>query len=117
MRTSENLDAWGGGGWGYLQPSTTKQPLWQAAVDGRTGQSGAPPDTIRCVSHDTQSLGFWSFWPLEALSSSGIGQSGAAPDRHYSVSGAPLICGSDSARTVLHCSSDHHAFPVDRCVK
>jgi hypothetical protein len=37
-----------------------------AAVDGRTGQSGAPPDTIRCTSHVTQPLGFdrWSFWQL-----------------------------------------------------
>jgi hypothetical protein len=35
-----------------------------------------------------------------------IGQSGAAPDRHCSVSGAPLTGGSDSVRTVLHCSSD-----------
>jgi hypothetical protein len=43
---------------------------------------------------------------LEALSSSGTGQSGAAPDRHCSVSGAPLTGDSDSARTVLHCISD-----------
>jgi hypothetical protein len=36
--------------------------LGKAAVDGRTGQSGAPPDTVRCVSHITQPLGFdrWS---------------------------------------------------------
>jgi hypothetical protein len=33
MRTLENLDAWSGGGWGYLYPSTTKQPLGQADVD------------------------------------------------------------------------------------
>jgi hypothetical protein len=45
---------------GYLQPSTTKQPLGQAVVDGRTGQSGAPPNTVRCTSHVTQPLGFWS---------------------------------------------------------
>jgi hypothetical protein len=43
---------------------------------------------------------------LEALSSSGTGQSGAAPDRHCSVSDAPLTGDSDSTRTVLHCSSD-----------
>jgi hypothetical protein len=32
------------------------------SVDGRTGQSGAPPDTVRCASHVTQLLGFdrWS---------------------------------------------------------
>jgi hypothetical protein len=54
---------------------------------------------------------------LEALSSSGTGQSGAAPDRHYSLSGAPLTGGSDFARTVLHRSSDSSAFAVDRCAK
>jgi hypothetical protein len=27
--------------------------LGQAAVDGRTGQSGAPPDTVWCASHVT----------------------------------------------------------------
>jgi hypothetical protein len=32
-----------------------------AAVDGRTRQSGASPDTIRCASHVTQPLGFGSF--------------------------------------------------------
>jgi hypothetical protein len=52
-----------------------------------------------------------------ALSSCGTGQSGAAPDMHCSLSGAPLTGGSDSARTVLHCSSDFTAFAVDRCAK
>jgi hypothetical protein len=52
---------------------------------------------------------------LEALSSSGTGQSGAAPDRHCSLSSAPLTGGSDSARTVHHCSSGARAFAVDRC--
>jgi hypothetical protein len=37
---------------------------------------------------------------LEALSSSGTGQSGAAPDRHCSLSGAPLTTALTSARTV-----------------
>jgi hypothetical protein len=61
--------------------------------------------TVWCTSHVTQLLGFWSIWPLEALSSCGTGQSGATPDSYCSLSGAPLTCGSDSARTVLHCSS------------
>jgi hypothetical protein len=34
------------------------QPLGKATVDGRTGQSGAPTDTVRCASHVTQPLGF-----------------------------------------------------------
>jgi hypothetical protein len=61
--------------------------------------------TVRCTSHVTQSLGSESFWPLEALSSSGTGQSGVAPDRHCSVSGAPPACALTLPRTVAHCSS------------
>jgi hypothetical protein len=39
------------------------RPLENSVVDGRTGQSGVPPDTVRCASHVTQPLGFdrWSF--------------------------------------------------------
>jgi hypothetical protein len=36
---------------------------------------------------------------------------------HCSLSGAHLTDGSDSAHTVLHCSSGSSAFAVDRCVK
>jgi hypothetical protein len=74
-------------------------------------------DTVRCASHVTQPLGFGRCRPLESLSSSGTGQSGAVPDRDYSVSGAPLTGGSDSARTVHHCSSESSTFVVDRCTK
>jgi hypothetical protein len=70
--------------------------------------SGAPSDAVRCASHVTQPLGFWSSWPLEACLQ-------VAPDRHYSVSGAPLTSGSDSMRIVLHYSSKSSAFAVDRC--
>jgi hypothetical protein len=50
---------------------------------------------------------------LEALSSSGTGQSGAAPDMYCSLSGAPLATALTSARTVALT----HAFAVDRCAK
>jgi hypothetical protein len=43
---------------GIYSPQPPKQPLGVAAVDGRTGQSGASPDTVRCASHVTQQLGF-----------------------------------------------------------
>jgi hypothetical protein len=43
---------------GIYSPQPPIQPLGKAAVDGRTGQSGAPPDTVRCASHVTQPLGF-----------------------------------------------------------
>jgi hypothetical protein len=54
---------------------------------------------------------------LEALSYSSTGQSGAAPDKHYSLSGAPLTGGSDSAHTILRCSSNSSAFAVDHWAK
>jgi hypothetical protein len=53
-----------------------------------------------CASHVTQPLGFGSFWPLEVLSCSGSGQSGAAPDKHCSLSGVPLTTALTSARTI-----------------
>jgi hypothetical protein len=40
-----------------------------------------------------------------------------APDRHCSLSGAPLTGGSALTCTVAHCSSETSAFAVDRCVK
>jgi hypothetical protein len=62
--------------------------------------------TVRWASHVTQPLGFGRCRPLEALYSSGIGQSGATPDTHCSLSGAPLTVGSALPRTVVHCSSE-----------
>jgi hypothetical protein len=46
--------------------------------------------TVWCASHVTQPLGFRRRRPFEALSSSGTGQSGAAPDKYCSLSGVPL---------------------------
>jgi hypothetical protein len=50
---------------GIYSPQPPKQPLGLAAVDGRTGQSGVPPDTVRCANHVTQPLEFGRFRPLE----------------------------------------------------
>jgi hypothetical protein len=43
---------------GIYSPQPPFQSLGQAAVDGRTGQSVAPLDIVRCASHVTQPLGF-----------------------------------------------------------
>jgi hypothetical protein len=60
---------------------------WEAAGNGRTGQSGAPPDnpvrhrtdTVQCpvCCHVTQPLGFGAESTVGALSSCDTGQSGA----------------------------------------
>jgi hypothetical protein len=77
-----------------------KQLLGVAAVDGRTGQSGAPPDSpVRQPHHPTVRVRVQT--TVGALSSCGTGQSGAAPDRHCSLSGAPLTTALTSARTIL----------------
>jgi hypothetical protein len=51
------------------------------------------------------------------LSSSGTGQSGAAPDRHCSLSGAPLTTALLCRALFAHCSSVSSAFIVDSCAK
>jgi hypothetical protein len=81
---------------GIYSPQPPKQLLgWLLSM-----LSGAPSDTVRCPSHVTQPLGFGRRRPLEPLSSSGTGQSGATPDMHCSLSGAPLVAALTSARTV-----------------
>jgi hypothetical protein len=51
------------GGWGIYNPNHQTSRLVEAAVAWRTGQSGVPPDTVRCASHVTRSLGSdrWSY--------------------------------------------------------
>jgi hypothetical protein len=59
------------GGWGIYSPNHQTSRLVEAAVAWRTGQSGAPPDTVRCASHVTQLIGFdrwssdrWGLWAV-----------------------------------------------------
>jgi hypothetical protein len=55
---AENLDALNGVVGGIYSPNHQTNRWGWAAVDGRIGQSGTPPDTVRCASHVTQPLGF-----------------------------------------------------------
>jgi hypothetical protein len=72
--------------WGIYSPQPPIQPLGHAAVDGR--QPHHP--TVRVLAVST----------IGALSSCGTGQSGVAPDRYCSLSGAPSGGCSDSARNI-----------------
>jgi hypothetical protein len=107
--------------WRWLRGIYSPQPLnnhWDwAAVDGRIGLSGAPPDAVRCASHVTQPLGFGRRRLLEALSSSGTGQSGAAPDMYCSLSGTPLTTALLCRALFVHCSSVSSDFAVNHCTK
>jgi hypothetical protein len=105
MWYSEILDSWSGCGWGVfiaLNHQTT-------VVAGCCRWAHR---TVWCASHVSQSLGFGSILPLEALSSSGTGQSGAAPDRSCSLSSAPL---TSVLTSVAHCIIVRGTVAVDRC--
>jgi hypothetical protein len=52
------LEVWWLGGIYSPTHKNGRCPLGRLSVDGRTGQSGAPPDTVQCASHVTQPLGF-----------------------------------------------------------
>jgi hypothetical protein len=59
---------------------------------------GAPDSLVRQPRHPTVRV--LTVLTIGALTSWGTRQSGAAPDRHCSLSGAPSDGCSDSARTV-----------------
>jgi hypothetical protein len=59
---------------------------------------GAPDSPVRQPRHPTVRVR--ELLTLEALSSSGTGQSDTAPNRHCSLSGAPLTAALTFARTV-----------------
>jgi hypothetical protein len=74
-------------------PQPPKCPLVRACVAWRTGQSGAPGT----------SPGRWVL-TVGASDRWATGQSGGAPDSHYSLSGAPSGAALTSARAGAHCS-------------
>jgi hypothetical protein len=96
---------------GIYSPQPPKQPLG--------GCCRWAHRTVRCASghcsvhqprHPTVRVRAVS--TVRALSSCGTGQSGAAPDRHCSLFGAPLTAALPSARTVR----SQVSVAVDRCV-
>jgi hypothetical protein len=77
---------------GIYSPQPPKQPLgWLLSM-------GVPDSPVRRPHHLTVRV--WTQMTVRALSSCGTGQSGAAPDKHDSLSGAPLAAALTSARTV-----------------
>jgi hypothetical protein len=93
-------------GWGGIyshQPSCSRwgRLLAMGAPDSlMRNRTGTIPCPVR--RHFSHPLGLGAGRPLEALSSCGTGQSGAAPDRYCSLSGAPLASALTSA---VHCSA------------
>jgi hypothetical protein len=101
----ENLDAIECGVVGVFIAPTTKSGRWKAAVAWRTGQSGAPPDSL--VRHRTlsgapaTSAGRWVL-TIGALTGGASGLSGGAPDMSCRLSGAPSGAALTLACTVAH---------------
>jgi hypothetical protein len=89
MRSSECLDGWSGGGWGVFVAPTTNSTVGE-------GCSRWAHQTVQCATghylarqprHPT--IRVLTVSTVGALTSWGTEQSGAAPDRHCSLSGAP----------------------------
>jgi hypothetical protein len=76
---------------GIYSPNHQTSRLVKAAVAWRTGLSGAPATS---PNRWIPTIGASIFWA--------IGQSGGAPDRHCSVSGAPSASALTLARTIAH---------------
>jgi hypothetical protein len=98
MCISECLDGWSGGGCGVFIAPNHQFNRW-----GRLLSMGAPDSPVRQPRHPTVRI--LTVSTVGALSSCGTGQSGAAPNSHCSLSGAPSGGCSGFARTVPHCST------------
>jgi hypothetical protein len=100
MRCLKNLDAWSGGGWGvFIAPttnSTVREVVYRWAH--RTVRCATGHCSVRQPRHPTVRV--LMVLTVGALTSCRTGQSGAAPDRCCSLSGAPLMPALTSARTV-----------------
>jgi hypothetical protein len=97
--------------WGIYSLQQPIQPLGRLSIDGRIGQSGAPPDTVWCATghcpvrqprHPTVRVLMVS--TVGALTSWATGQCGAAPDRNCSLSGVPSGAALTLRELSAHCS-------------
>jgi hypothetical protein len=103
MQYAGNLDAWSGGGWGVFIAPTTKPTVGEAVCRWahRTVRCATRHCSVRQPCHPTVRV--LTVSTVGALTSWGTGQSSAAPDNYYSVSGALWLCRA-LLRTVAHCS-------------
>jgi hypothetical protein len=92
MGSDECLDCWSGGGFGVFIALNHQNNRW-----GWLLSMGVPDSPVRQPRHPTVRVRMQT--TVGALSSCGTGQSGAGPDRHCSLSGAPLVAALTSART------------------
>jgi hypothetical protein len=100
MRCLKNLDAWSGGGWGVFIAPTNNSTIGEAVCRWahRTVRCATGHCPVRQPRHPTVRV--LTVSTVGALTSWGTGQSGATPDRHCSLSSAPLMSALTSGRTV-----------------
>jgi hypothetical protein len=102
------LDAWIGGGWGGIYSPQPPHSRWGGCLS-----MGAPDSPVRQPRQSTVRV--LTVSTVGALTSWGTGQSGAAPDKHCSLFGAPSCDCSDSARTIRTLFTLQDTVAVDRC--
>jgi hypothetical protein len=93
MQYSGNLDALNNGGWGVFIAPTTKTTVGEGCCQCLVRQPRHP--TVRVLTVLT----------IGALTAWATGQSGAALDRHYSLSGAPSSVALTLRELSAHCSA------------
>jgi hypothetical protein len=109
------LDGWSGGGWGVFIAPTTNSTVGEGCCRWahRTVRCGTGHCPVRQPRHPTVRV--LMVLTVGALTSWGTGQSGATPDIHCSLSGAPSGACSDSAqtiRTLFTLSADRWSRPL-----
>jgi hypothetical protein len=104
MRCLKNLDALNSGGWGVFIAPTTKTAVGESCCQWAH-------QTVRCATghcpmrqprHPT--IRVLTVLTVGALTAWGTEQSGAAPDRHCSLSGAPSGAALTLRELSAHCS-------------
>jgi hypothetical protein len=92
------VNAWMvGGGWGVFIAPNHQFNRW-----GRLLSMGAPDSPVRQPRHPTVRV--LMVLTVGGLTSWDTGQFGAAPDRHYSLSGAPSSAALTLRKLSMHCS-------------
>jgi hypothetical protein len=114
MRCLKNLDSWSDGGWGVFIAPTTNSTVGEGCCRWahRTVRCATGQCPVRQPRHPTVRV--LAVSTIGALTSWGTGQSSAAPDRHYTLSGAPSGAALTLRELPAHCSLVLFTFADDR---
>jgi hypothetical protein len=115
MQYAGNLDALNSGGWGVFIAPTTKTAVGEGCCRWahRTVRCATGHCPARQPRHPT--IRVLTVSTVGALTSWCTGQSGATPDLHYSLSGAPSGAALTPRDLSAHCSRCQSTVGVDRC--